>query len=223
MGENGPPSTVSGPGTPSEPPESPGFQMSRGPSQAPQRPITTPSRLGEIQALLRSPGVALECQCYLEWAVGGGQWAATGAKMQEGGTLSSLALALDCAPDQRLPGPSAPYLPAPLSAPGLGPLPSKTWRPGPPALLPPPNICGMHSDRARRPRGQDTGRERCLRDQEVAARGDRGADRGSRGSGGMELRAELRQAESHPGGRGGGREVKLHPLGWGVGGVLLQV
>ena len=56
LGENGPPGAVSGPGTPSEPPESPGFQMSRGPSQAPQRPITTPSRLGEIQALLRSPG-----------------------------------------------------------------------------------------------------------------------------------------------------------------------
>lgn len=46
--------------------------------------------------------------------------------MQEGGTLSSLGLAMDCPPDQRLPGPSVPYLPAPLSAPVFGPLPSKT-------------------------------------------------------------------------------------------------
>ena len=58
--------------------------------------------------------------------MGGGQWAAIGAEVQEGGTLSSLVLALDCPPDQRLPGPSVPYLPAPLSAPVLGPLPSKT-------------------------------------------------------------------------------------------------
>lgn len=56
LGEKGLPSAVSGPGAPSEPPESPGLQMSRGPGQAPQRPIVTPSRLREIQALLRSPG-----------------------------------------------------------------------------------------------------------------------------------------------------------------------
>lgn len=38
---------------------------------------------------------------------------------------------------------------------------------------------------------------------------------------GAQGRAET-QAESHRG-RGGGREVKLHPLGWGVGSALLQV
>ena len=63
--------------------------------------------------------------------------------MQEGGTLSSLALALDCPPDQRLPGPSVPYLPAPLSAPVLGPLPSKPDVQALPAPLPPPNVCGI--------------------------------------------------------------------------------
>ena len=141
-----------------------GFRCPEGPARPHKGPSQPPQGWGRYRLFSGALGVALECQCYLEWAVGGGQWAATGAEMQEGGTLSSLALALDCAPDQRLPGPSAPYLPAPLSAPGLGPLPSKTWRPGPPALLPPPNICGMHTDRAHRPRGQDTGRERCLRD-----------------------------------------------------------
>ena len=67
------------------------------------------------------------------------------------------------------------------------------------------------------------GRERCLWDQEVAARGDRGADRDSGGSRSTELTAELRLRLRAVEGRGGGRGVKLHPLGWGVGGTLLQV
>lgn len=61
------------------------------------------------------------------------------------------------------------------------------------------------------------GRERCLRDQEVAARGDWGADRDSRGHRSTELAAELRQAESR-GGAWLGQSSQASSLGVGSGG-----